>query len=71
MMVMMSAAGAERDSEITAQEADDLIASIESDPFYANRYQVVRKWDPLWFIVSVHPKGDPWSVLSFMAPLFD
>lgn len=71
MKVLLTVSGTERDEEITPDRADEIVDMFERDPFYANRYDVVRKWEPVWFIVSVHPKGDPWSVVSMMAPLAD
>lgn len=61
--------GGER--EITPDEADMIIDMFASDPYCVNRYDVQRTWEPCWFIVSVHVKGDPWSVVSFMAPVLD
>lgn len=65
----MTTAGTDAEREITEAEADRIIAKFESDPFYVSRYDVVRTWEPLWFIVAVYHKGDQWSSVSFMAPV--
>lgn len=71
MQVLMTVAGAERDREVSPEEADEIIAKFETERFLRYRYDVVRVWEPVQFIVYIRPKDDPWSVVSFMAPVVD
>lgn len=71
MQVLMTVAGAERDREVSPAEADRIIEKFETEPFWRERYDVVRVWEPVQFIVFVRPKDDVWAVVSFMAPVVD
>lgn len=61
--------GGERESLVTATEADAMIAQYETDPQTRACYDVRRRWDGVAYVVAVAVRGRALPFLSYSVEL--